>query len=747
MRIWGYIFIVLNIGAATAFTYFATKVWKARTEWQLALVRQQLAIDGLPLEAPPDPRDLNGDSVPFRLLVGKTEIDQIKKDTLKGAIPNGGPVLGTTDLVTNLQQEIERVDNLVFAAFAFDKKISLPKLNAKGEEEKDGAGKVIMEEYQFLSPEKRQRLAVTLISLARGKLREGTYALYRDLRTNELIEVMDQPPSFQAVPDLGRYESARRDLKYLGRTNPQVSVLELLEAIGRVNEAITLSLPPSEIKLRGYAARVAVARWLRAEMPYAAPAPFRSPNAPPGDAPAPKNEALDLLESKLKPLIDPEEDNADSVIFELPKVIKESLIEFNRTAKDAKDKKPVEETKVLKNFPKGYLLKYIPENDPKQIRPKIDTAVKDLRDQVGADTGLKNPEAAALVPFLADLAANPLETREQIEAAKNRLLELLALRSTTGSEKEAYVAIADILFAPKPFKEEKDQAKARREVNIDTAGLKMLKAYFEEAEAKSSANGEFPADAAAARAKIAALKPIRDPGQKRRDIAHLLYHLDGYLALDYVNPAEKTIDGNKVQAYDGDISARVRWFKLMFSALAPNNPQDESLSAEEKAAAAKQLDQIHKERAEWHRRVAAVVGLETYVKSIEAQAGELANTTHKLHGIIAQDQSYFEKEREEYIFYLTQLNARIENSLVRDRDAAALKDKWTVDRDARNGERDALRADLKDKQGKAKTTLVDLDKKVQELFLVTRKLGEAQDALLGLELQLREIELTRSNKR
>jgi hypothetical protein len=730
MRIWGYILIVLNIGAASAFLYFATQVWKARTEWQLALVRQQLAIDGLPIEPPPDPKDLNEGSVPFSLQVGGTHLDQIKSNVLKTAIPTGGTQLGTNELVTNQTKEVERVRDLIFAALAFDKKITIDD-----------------RQFQFLSPEKRQRLLATLIGLAKGDRRHGAYALYRDLRTYELVEDMDKPSTFQPVPDMGRYDWARRELHNLGRTPAQVATLDLLEAIGKVQEAITLSLPKDVEKARAYAARIAVAKWLRTQIPYAAPDAFRSPNAPRPTASDPllKNEELERLESKLKPLIDPAEDANDPLDFTLPKVVEDSFNDFNKMLmNEGKEPKKFDKVTRMRNFRKGYLLKYTTdENKAKDIRAQIETAVKDLSNQVGAENGLSGPAAAALVPFMADLAANPFDTQENVDAAKARLLELLALRATTESEKQANAALVEIFFSPKPFPQEKEVVKAQREVNIDTVGLATLRAYFEEAIAKSSAREELPEEAMAARSKVAGLKPLRDPGQKRRDIAFLLYHLDGYLAIDSVTLAEKTIDGSRVPAYDGDISARVRWFKLMFPAIAPNDPQDDTLDEKVRADAVKLLDQVHKERAEWHRRVAAIVGLEAYVKPIEEQASELAMMTVRLRPLVAEEQTYYEKQRQDYIFWLIELNSQIDRRLRINKEEEAIKAKWTVDSTSRENERIALQKDLAKEQADAKTALTDLEKKVQELFLVTRKLGEAQDALLGLELQLREIELER----
>ncbi len=706
MRIWGYILIFLNLIAGGAFVYFATQVWTARTEWQLAVVKQQLAIEGLPLEAPPPPPDLSDDSVPIDLQIGETRVRQIKKSILQKLIPNGGKALGSNTPVFNQVEEAKRVEHLVFQSFAPEK----VKFAEGGKE------------FDLLTPEKRQRLAVTLISLSKGNLRMGIYALYRDL------------------PVESRYEWAREDLKYLGRTTAQTNVLEALAAIGAANAA--LNEPPDVLSYRRYLARVAIAKWLRSEVPFIVPAPYRSPDAPAFTEDSPEMKSykadLDILEGKLKPLIDPDDDNADAVTFTLPEAVERALNDYNAEAKNKNLKeKPIVKTGVLKFFPKGYLFKYSTDKDRADfIRTQIDAAVKGLRDVVGGDTGLKSESAATLIPFMVDLAANPLDTKEQIAAAKTRLLELMALRATSESEKRANAAIAEILFAPKPFKEESEDARAHREKNIDDAGLETLRAYFEEAEAKSSATQDLPQEPAQARAKIAGLKLIRDPDQKRRDIAHLLYHLDGYLALVSEDKDEK---GNITRT----IGKRVSWFKLMFPAIVEKDPGNEFLNDEEKKEAQAALDEVYKQRAEWHQRVAAIVGLKAYVPAIEAQATELSQITARLKPIIHREQGYYENERQAIVFRLLELNDRLEDLRRIYGEQEALKKEQEQQLELRQTEEAKLRQDLAKAQSEAKIALQKLDKKADELFKVTKKLGEAQDALLGLELQLREIELGR----
>ncbi len=65
--------------------------------------------------------------------------------------------------------------------------------------------------------------------------------------------------------------------------------------------------------------------------------------------------------------------------------------------------------------------------------------------------------------------------------------------------------------------------------------------------------------------------------------------------------------------------------------------------------------------------------------------------------------------------------------------------------------RQTEKKDLQDKLAAAKQlaikNLAMLDAKVTELFLITKELGEAQDALLGLEQDLRDVELGSMEKK
>ena len=91
MRIWGYLLIVLNLAAAGAFIYFGLQVFNARTEWQYALLKQELINRGLPVEpAAPPAEELDEGFVPFEFDYGASFIHEISKKQLSRFIPPGG---------------------------------------------------------------------------------------------------------------------------------------------------------------------------------------------------------------------------------------------------------------------------------------------------------------------------------------------------------------------------------------------------------------------------------------------------------------------------------------------------------------------------------------------------------------------------------------------------------------------------------------------------------------------------------
>ena len=146
-------------------------------------------------------------------------------------------------------------------------------------------------------------------------------------------------------------------------------------------------------------------------------------------------------------------------------------------------------------------------------------------------------------------------------------------------------------------------------------------------------------------------------------------------------------------------------------------------------------------RKEWHGRVAAVVGLQEYVRAAEAQASEYAEASSRLLAAITEEQSAFEAEyqaqvqRVQFLFtqWLTQ-------------DAAfKVQDAITSENVRLQGERETERNNLKDELArsiqKAKEALAKLTETQKQLFSIQVQLRDAQAALLTLEQELRRLEL------
>src|SRR5262249_3102013 len=108
---------------------------------------------------------------------------------------------------------------------------------------------------------------------------------------------------------------------------------------------------------------------------------------------------------------------------------------------------------------------------------------------------------------------------------------------------------------------------------VDDAATKLLESKFEEASMPAAKQG-------------VAGDPV---GAKARQIAHLLYHLDGWR---YADRTPTVIDARK----------------------------------------------------QWHQRVATIIGLPAYIPAAEAQASEYAEAAQRLVTVISEEQSAFEAE-------------------------------------------------------------------------------------------------------
>ena len=151
-------------------------------------------------------------------------------------------------------------------------------------------------------------------------------------------------------------------------------------------------------------------------------------------------------------------------------------------------------------------------------------------------------------------------------------------------------------------------------------------------------------------------------------------------------------------------------------------------------------------RKAWHDRVAAVVGLQEYVRAAEAQASEYAEASSRLVAVITEEQSAFEAEyqaqvqRVHHLFtqWLTQDAAfKVQDAITKENEKL---------KDERQTERNNLEAQLKDSREKAKDALAKLTTTQQQLFGIQKQLRDAQAALFTLEQELRRLELDRDKR-
>ena len=171
-------------------------------------------------------------------------------------------------------------------------------------------------------------------------------------------------------------------------------------------------------------------------------------------------------------------------------------------------------------------------------------------------------------------------------------------------------------------------------------------------------------------------------GEKRGSIAHLLYNLDAHL---YAKPAEAK---------------------------------------------------------PWHERVVAILGYEAYVKEAEEQASALYRMLPRISTFVLQEQTEFTALYQlaaQYAIYLGYRLEEVQEQLKQERDLAADHETLVA---ARTAERTALVNELTAERTKTKAALAALTKRQEELFRITKQLGEAQDALVSLEEKLRILELS-----
>jgi len=145
-------------------------------------------------------------------------------------------------------------------------------------------------------------------------------------------------------------------------------------------------------------------------------------------------------------------------------------------------------------------------------------------------------------------------------------------------------------------------------------------------------------------------------------------------------------------------------------------------------------------RKAWHERVAAVVGLQEYVRAAEAQASEYAEASTRLLAVITEEQSAFEAD---YQAQVQRVQLLFTQWLTLD-NAFKAQDSITAQnvklKEQRETERNSLKESLASSILKSKQSLEKLMATQKQLFDIQKQLRDAQAALLSLETELRKLE-------
>jgi len=455
---------------------------------------------------------------------------------------------------------------------------------------------------------------------------------------------------------------ARRELAFLGQTAPQQSALQAMAALGETLIGYGPNKSPDEIAERAQAGRKALAAWALSEVAYIAP-------DPPAPAIPPTGEAFD------KPPA-----NAD----------RDRLLDALRLTQADMDALVPDTAKLAANR-------------------------ETLIGMLEGDNGIRHANAANLLPLVAELATNPLDAREKVEAARAKLIELMDTRAQTQAEKDSLAAIVSLMTPAPPSGDEAKDTEVR-DTLINTAATALLKIYFEEALAAPSTN-DLPDEVASARTKLLGLKPVRAVEEQRRKIAHLLYHLDSHVA-----PTK---------------SLRDIWYRTF---IVPE-PLAASLTANPDYKMQSGDEAYLENRMLWHNRVAAVVGLQAYGLIVDEQATQLQRIADDVATRMSAEQDLFTKEYQDVVRETIALAGILD---VRQGEQKREEDKLVISKaqlDKELVEQKKQEDILAASTAKARVALTSLEAKVDELFQITQALGNAQDALVGLELKLRDLEI------
>lgn len=336
-------------------------------------------------------------------------------------------------------------------------------------------------------------------------------------------------------------------------------------------------------------------------------------------------------------------------------------------------------------------------NVAKFLVGEVPHGVKGDGDKAEAERNLKNKVVAATAAGAGEAQKSEMAAAANGDSAGFTLLANVAVepltdRASAGRAVDNLLAYA-VGKAITP-KEKEALAGIKDLISPPLQGFDADKAI--EAVALALLNAEF--DEAAIPASTKEKPTAQTAGEKSRRIAHVLYHIDAWR---YV-PATDRQNYREADATD---------------------------------------------RKLWHERVVAVVGLPAYIRAAESAASEFAEASQRQVTAITEEQSRFEAEYQSQLqtiltlyteWLALDIQLKTQNAITAENERL---------RKERETERDELRLDLQASTELAKSTLARLSTTQGKLFTIQRDLRNAQDAILALEKQLRDIELGPDYKR
>jgi len=147
----------------------------------------------------------------------------------------------------------------------------------------------------------------------------------------------------------------------------------------------------------------------------------------------------------------------------------------------------------------------------------------------------------------------------------------------------------------------------------------------------------------------------------------------------------------------------------------------------------------------WHKRVMTVVGLQSYVQAIDAQAAEMVVMVQRLKFIISDEQAKFEPQYQAIVQRCLFQQQELEKLQAVLMDQKTLVSGHEIIRNSRANEVDTLEKEHAKLSGDAKMAIAQQAVAEKQLFLIHQQLNQALETIVSLEETLRKVELLNTN--